>query len=111
MRAAITRSPAASKRATIWPMAFFFTASGLMMESVRSTAIYGEPVNGGRAHALHHQAGRGEEERHRPDRCALRGGRAARDRGAHDASLDARSRRLLCSAPATAVLSRSRELH
>ena len=32
-----------SKRARIWPIAFFFTASGLMMERVRSTAIPGSP--------------------------------------------------------------------
>ena len=43
MRAATTRSPAFSNRATIWPMTFFFTASGLMIERVRSSAIHNAP--------------------------------------------------------------------
>src|SRR5687767_12198924 len=39
MRAATMRKPAASKRARICPMRFFFTASGLMIERVCSRAI------------------------------------------------------------------------
>src|SRR5688572_30553055 len=39
MRAATMRNPAFSKRARIWPIAFFRTASGLMIESVCSTAM------------------------------------------------------------------------
>src|SRR5262245_47915421 len=39
MRAATTFKPAASKRARIWPIAFLATASGLTIDSVRSTAI------------------------------------------------------------------------
>jgi hypothetical protein len=37
--AATILRPAASKRETILPMTFFATASGLMMERVRSMAI------------------------------------------------------------------------
>src|SRR5690606_27182622 len=36
---ATRRRPAFSKRDSIWPMTFLATASGLMMERVRSTAI------------------------------------------------------------------------
>src|SRR5512134_3311075 len=43
MRAATMRSPACSKRARILPIAFFFTASGLMMDKVRSCAIPQSP--------------------------------------------------------------------
>src|SRR2546426_12659075 len=39
MRAAMILRPAASNRARMRPIAFFFTASGLMMERVRSTDI------------------------------------------------------------------------
>jgi hypothetical protein len=39
MRAAMMRSPAFSNRARISPMTFFFTASGLIIERVRSSAI------------------------------------------------------------------------
>ena len=39
MREAMTFRPAASKRPTMAPMAFFATASGLMIEKVRSMAM------------------------------------------------------------------------
>src|SRR5687767_13920296 len=39
MRASTMRNPAFSKRDRISPITFFSTASGLMIESVRSTAI------------------------------------------------------------------------
>jgi len=39
MRASTMRKPAFSKRDRMSPMTFFLTASGLMIESVRSTAI------------------------------------------------------------------------
>src|SRR5574338_458100 len=39
MRAATIRRPAFSKRPRICPMTFFFTASGLMIERVRSSDI------------------------------------------------------------------------
>src|SRR5262245_53595023 len=40
MRAATIFKPAPSKRARIWPIAFLATASGLMIDSVRSTGIH-----------------------------------------------------------------------
>src|SRR4029450_9265695 len=39
-----TLRPAASKRATIWPIAFRATASGLMMVRVRSMAMAPPPL-------------------------------------------------------------------
>src|SRR5580704_5368095 len=76
MRDATTRRPAASSFAVIGPITFFATASGLMIENVRSIAIWGRTLvetssgfNIGQARAIQGQGGRGLGNVDAVERC------------------------------------------